>query len=208
MNISKLTGTYFGIVLLCTIILPGTLSAQKELRSNTELLHQVIEKSIDQLTGVLPENAHVTVIVKFPEYEWFIHHRVVDVLTKSGFSIAGIREDETSDYYTLEVGVERFGVTYSNAKRQSLFGSRVMTRQVHGIFSFRINGGEKERVLRISESVTDVIPYGKQEDVENRALPFTQADLPGGSLTERYLGPAVIIAATGIVVYLFFSVRS
>jgi len=172
------------------------------------LLHYVVDKSIDQITGALPETAHVVVTVKFPDYEWFIRHRIVDILTESGFSVAGIGDTETGEYYTLEVGVERFDVTYSDVKRRSFLGSRVMTRQADGVFSFRINGPDRERILRISESVSDVIPYGRQDAVENRALPFTQAALPGGSLTERYLGPAVIIAATGVVVYLFFSVRS
>lgn len=208
MNSNRSIGTYIEIILLCTIFLSGTLSAQKELRSNTELLHQVIEKSINQLTGVVPNYAHVIVTVQFRDYEWFIRHRVVNVLTASGFSVAGNSDDKSGDYYTLELGVERFGVNYGNAKRRSLFGSRMITRQADGVFSVRIIGGNTERVVRISESVSDIIPYSKRNEVENRALPFTQAEVPDDSFIERYLGPAIIIAATGIVVYLFFSVRS
>lgn len=172
------------------------------------MLHQVVEQSIGQIAGALPEGTPVTVSVKFPEYEWFFRHRAVEVLANMGYPVSGNREDVNGGYYTIEIGIEKFGIRYTDIKRRSLFGARVMTRHADGEFSFRITGGTGERVVRVSESVSDVIPYGKRDEIENHALPFTRAELPGGSLTERYVGPAIIVAAAGMVVYLFFSVRS
>ncbi len=193
---------------LCTVFLSGTVYAQNELRTNADLLHDVIVKSVGQLAGELPGASQVVVSVQFPDYAWFIRHRVIETLSASGFSVAGNKVEADTGYYSIEMGVERFGIRYSDARKRSLFGSRIVTRQAEGVFSFRITGDSSENILRFSETISDVIPVGQRDEVENQALPFTQAGLPGGSMTERYLGPAVIVAATGIVVYLFFSVRS
>jgi hypothetical protein len=196
------------VLFLCAFLYLLPLSAQHQTKSNAELLYTVIERSIRQLAENLPENSPVIVQVHYPEYEWFLRHRAIEVLTNMGYTVSGYAEEIDDDRRMVEIGVERFGISYSDVKRRSLFGSRTITRNAEGVFSIRITGGTAERVSRISESIHDVIPYRKRADVENPALPFTHAELPSGSLIERYLGPAVIVAATGMVVYLFFSVRS
>jgi hypothetical protein len=196
------------VLFLCAFLYTVPVSAQHETKSNAELLDTVIERSVRQLSENLPGNSPVIVQVHFPEYEWFLRHRAIEVLTDMGYTVTGFTDEIDDDRRIVEIGVERFGINYSDIKRRSLFGSRTVTRTAEGVFSFRINDGTAERVIRISESIRDIIPYRKRADLENPALPFTHAELPSGSLIERYLGPAVIVAATGMVVYLFFSVRS
>jgi hypothetical protein len=185
-----------------------TLLARSDIRPNTELLHLVIQNSIEKLIPNLPEGAPVVVAVHFPGYEWFIYHRIIEILADSGYSVSHNMQDENTTATFLEVGVEGFGIDYTSGKRGSLFRAKRISRRATGVFSFRVTYGNSEQVIRVSEQVSDTIPYSKREEVENRALPFTQGDVPDGSITDRYLGPAVIITATGIVVYLFFSIRS
>lgn len=161
-----------------------------------------------QVIHFLPEETPIVVSVHFPGYEWFIYHRFVEILADSGYSVSQNANDPTGKSILLEVGVEEFGVDYMQTKRGSIFRSRRISRQAKGTFSFRISDGRTEQILRVTEQVSDTIPYNKREQVENRSLPFTLGDVPEGSITDRYLGPAIIITATGIVVYLFFSIRS
>lgn len=196
------------MIVLCAAVLPGTAIAQNELQPNAVLLHDVIVRSADRIAGELPENSRVIVSVRYDDYAWFIHHRFVEALSAAGLTVTGEADETPAGFYRIEMGVERFGMRYASSGRRSLFGTRRMTRYAEGSFSFRIAGNDGERVVRFSESISNVIPAGKRDEVENQSLPFTQAELPGGSVIERYLGPAVIVAATGVVVYLFFSVRS
>jgi len=196
------------IFILCVLLYANAAQSQDETIPNTELLHKVIENSILQLEEVLPPNADISLDVKFPEYDWFVRHRSIEVLNSLGYSVGGNNENDQNEFYIVEMGVEQIGIRYDDVRRRSLFRSRIMTRSADAVFSFRIIGGGKDRVVRVSESISDEIAYSRHREVENPALPFTQAPLPGGSLTERFLGPAVIVAATGVVVYLFFSVRS
>lgn len=196
------------LILLCQLCCLELLLGRGDLRPNTEILHQVLQKSMGQVIHFLPEETPIVVSVHFPGYEWFIYHRFVEILADSGYSVSQNANDPTGKSILLEVGVEEFGVDYMQTKRGSIFRSRRISRQAKGTFSFRISDGRTEQILRVTEQVSDTIPYNKREQVENRSLPFTLGDVPEGSITDRYLGPAIIITATGIVVYLFFSIRS
>ncbi len=196
------------LLILCFVFNTKTAKAQDELISNTELLHKVIEKSIVQLEDVLPSNADVSLEIQFADYDWFIRHRAIKVLGDLGYNVRGNNENYQDGHYKVELGVEQLGIRYDNVRKRSIFRSRTMTRHADVAFSLRISGDGRERVIRISEYVSDEIAYNKHREVENSALPFTQANVPDGSFTERLLGPAVIVGATGVVIYLFFSVRS
>ena len=199
---------YAVLMLCCQVCSLEILLGRGDLKPNTEMLHQVLQKSLGQVIHYLPKDTPVAVSVHFPGYEWFMYHRFVEILADSGYSVSQNVNDPAGRSTLLEVGVEEFGVDYMPVKRGSIFRARRILRHAKGTFSFRITDGSTEQIIRATEQVSDTIPYKKREQVENRALPFTLGDVPEGSITDRYLGPAVIITATGIVVYLFFSIRS
>jgi len=194
--------------MLSLVVHSQSVKSQDDLLSNTEILHEVIRKSVEQLESEIPDNAHINLAVQYPEYDWFFHHRASEVLRELGYTVSVNNVSDRDVKYSVEVGIEQIGIRYNDIRRRSIFGSRVITRSAGGVFSFRITGENTEKIVRVTENITDEVPYSKHPEIENSALPFTQAVLPGGSLTDRYLGPAVIVAATGVVVYLFFSVRS
>jgi hypothetical protein len=184
------------------------LRAQDDLPTNTKLFHALIEASMEEVAGYIDPDLPVSVSVHFTGYDWFIRHRMVNILQEAGFSVMETGQDPAEGITALEAGIEYMGVRYSGLKRRSFLGKRVMTRSVESVITFRISGSGGERILRTAEEIVDTIPFDSKANIENPALPFTSGELPGGSMTEKYLGPAVIITVTGAVVYLFFSVRS
>jgi hypothetical protein len=200
--------TCFAAVVVGLLLPVAQVFAQEGLQTNAEMLHKVLDKSVLDLAEHLRVDMPIAVQVRYPGYDWFIRHRIVETLTGSGYRVAGNGADAGAGQLTLDVGVERLGVRYSDLRRPSMFRSRVMTRRAEAVLSIQLSGEEKVIVVRSSESIIDTVPYSSRAEIENAALPFTVADPPSGSAVERYLGPAVILAATGIVIYLFFSVRS
>lgn len=196
---------------LCVLLSGVILQAQdgvKDVKSNAELFHTLVGQSIDAVRNHLPADSPVRVVVHFPDYDWFVYHRIVEVLRDQGYVIDGNDEGTDRRLYTIEAGVEDLRIRYTDVRKRWLLGSRILTRRADASFSFRIRGDGREEIVRTTETLSDTIPYALRNEVENPVLPFTQGELPSGSVMERYVGPAVVLAVTGVVVYLFFSVRS
>jgi hypothetical protein len=183
------------------------MNGQEDTVTNAELLQEVLAVSLEPVYEQLPPGVSVSLDVRFPEFDWFISHRLTELLRANGYTVlANDLQNEAA--YRIEAGVEHFSIQYTGSYRRSLFGGRMLERIARSTISFRMEGGGNQSVVRTDESVRSDIPYSMRNTVESPALPFTQAYLPAGSLVERYVGPAFIVAVTGAVIYLFFSVRS
>jgi hypothetical protein len=200
--------TLFRLLIPVTLLLFAVqLNGQEETVTNAELLQEVLAVSLEPVYEQLPPGAAVSLDVRFPEFDWFILHRLTELLRGNGYTV--LANDLPGEaVYRIEAGVENFSIQYTGSYRRSLFGGRMLERIARSTISYRMEGEGNQSVIRTDESIRSDIPYSMRNTVESPALPFTRAYLPAGSFVERYVGPAFIVAVTGAVIYLFFSVRS
>lgn len=104
----------------------------------------------------------------------------------------------------LRVTVETAAVAYTRA------GRRRLGRSVRLVLlaTLLAPDGRLLREARCERTAEDVVPRSAHAALEDPAIPATQAPLPPGSWRRRYLEPAVLTAATALVVFLFFSLRN
>lgn len=155
----------------------------------------------------IERGSSVTLSVHLPEYDWFVKHRLTDMLEKEQITVFSGGQEITAPAM-LEIGVEKLQIHYGKTYGGTFFGTRMVERTAVAIFSVGLTVNGEESVVRRDGTIRDDIPVKYLSAVENAALPFTRAAHPGGTALDRFLGPAVILSVTAAVVYLFFSVRS
>ena len=123
--------------------------------------------------------------------------------------IAAWRDDGRQVYLAdapgtrLAYAIEEATVTYARQERG-------LSREVRLTLAYTMTGDDG-RVVADERCASQRVGTLDAEDldvVENEAFPETQADLPRAGWGRRLLEPAVLTAAAGVAVFLFFSLRS
>ncbi len=105
---------------------------------------------------------------------------------------------------TLSYFVDRSSIRYARSGRRHV--NRIIEMDLGYVLVSQ--GGEVMSDGTCSKSHEDRIGRNRIESVENDAIPMTKGQRPRRSWIRRYAEPIVVGAATGVAVYLFFSVRS
>jgi len=118
---------------------------------------------------------------------------------------------QPSRYVSVAIQPSRVDVTYERAFREGLFGPKYVGRVVTVELSAKIVQHPRGMVhfsgLR-REEWRDTVSVSSIEELESPFIKVTQAHVPTETLLDKFLGPIVVLATTGIIVYLFYTVRS
>lgn len=103
----------------------------------------------------------------------------------------------------------RYAVEEANVAYQRADGRR-LHRQVELALRYTLTAadGALLRDAGCRETYEDTFRRSALTAVETTGFPETRADPPPAGWWRRYLEPAILTAATGITIYLFFSLRS
>lgn len=104
----------------------------------------------------------------------------------------------------LTYAVDDARLAYASASRRRLTRTAVLALR----YTLTAPDGRLLRADGCRETFEDTVPRAVHESLATPAFPETQAALPAAGWARRYLEPAVLVAATAVGAFLFFSLRS
>lgn len=113
--------------------------------------------------------------------------------------------------HRLEIGPTDIRVEYDNMIREGLFGKKNVRRTIVISLSYqalRLQNGEIVSSDVFKKQFVDTVAVDNVATLEHSAAKSTQGELPAEQFIDKIVEPFVIIGATGIIVYLFFHIRS
>ena len=112
---------------------------------------------------------------------------------------------------TLEVEVRESSVIYGEVFSESLFGEQQTERTISVDVASIISHNTDGKILYAKSFVlssTDTIAYSSVKQIHDSSIPITSYQAPMLSFFDSILEPAIITVASGIAIYLFFTIRS
>lgn len=172
-------------------------------------LARMIVLNVAESAKVFPGDTCVIAIRASDQLE-FISHFVLDGFRTVPVTVVGNPEVAASSK-AIELQLVSASVSYGRPFRRSLLGEKRLGRTVTLGFSGKVtevSSGELGFAGLITRSLHDTVDVAQLDRIESPAIPATRGEVPTESLFDRFLEPAVIIGATGVIVYLLFTVRS
>jgi len=101
-------------------------------------------------------------------------------------------------------------VRYGDAFRESFLGTRKTERTISTTISANVRNAQNEVLFAgaISKAYKDTVNVSQVPELESPSIFFTHGELRGTEFLEEVLEPIIIVGASAVVVYLFFTVRS
>lgn len=142
--------------------------------------------------------------------DWFLENRFLCVLKEQNYHRVRLGS-QSPEGIVIEFKIIKLGIDYPRIIRSGLWGNREVERRGEvkvALKLYRAGQGEVMWAGVIGGSEGDRVPLNMVKNLENKGFSFTQAPLPCGGGFSRILEPAVVLGVTGVVIYLFFSIRS
>lgn len=111
----------------------------------------------------------------------------------------------------MEISIIRSSVRYDAPFTPSLFGPSFCARTVLLSSNCTRNEPSSGKVLSsrmMTVSVTDTVPYASVDRLKDAFLPKTEYTAPVSTFLESLVEPVIITIASGVIIYLFFTIRS
>ncbi|MFA5832997.1 MAG: hypothetical protein WDA22_05925 [Bacteroidota bacterium] len=119
--------------------------------------------------------------------------------------------EKDSSETTLELTVRESSVLYSELFTDSFLGSRKTERTVAFSIVASLISHMNGKVLwskAFSSSFVDTVLYSEIEQLHDGSIPLTKNRVPTLSFFDSILEPAIVTIASGVAIYLFFTIRS
>ncbi len=120
-------------------------------------------------------------------------------------------ENSSAADTVLEINVRGSSVVYGEVFTRSFFGTRKTQRTVSlnfGAFLISRSDGKVMWSRQFSESVIDTVNYSEADRLNESAPPLTSYKKAELSFFDSILEPAIVTIASGVAIYLFFTIRS
>lgn len=140
----------------------------------------------------------------------FLEHAFIETLQQL-FPYVRVHSPASEHSVRLDVQPSRADVVYEKTFQEGLFDEKKAVRVISVEFSAKVVKKPEGNVVFAGvrkEQFRDTVHLSSIDRLESPILKATQASLPSGSLFDRFVEPLVVLAATGVVIYLFFTVRS
>ena len=182
-------------------------------RANILIIQSLIDRAsrdVIERAKVLP-GTPVLLRVQPASDRWIIEQALSSALLRAGCTVK--TDSGTAGENSLAVGVQPLGISvgYGAAFRDGLFGTRRTPRTVNCVLAFVVterNTGTIRLSRTVTETSSDTVEVGQIGQLEDPASRTTQGVRPDDPLLDRIAEPLVIIGATGVIIYLFFHIRS
>ena len=180
---------------------------------NLEIIQTSLENIADNVVTRSSFTPQDTVVLRGSQSNdgWIATQAFSSSLKKRSIHVF-YRDDSSHTEYTV-ISLGNFDVTvlYDSLHREGLFGEIKGKRHIYTRLTVESRRGKTGEVT-FSDALTDVYHDTIAEEdihkVESSSLPFTHGELPKESFLDRFVEPLVVVGATGLVVFLFFNVRT
>ncbi len=138
----------------------------------------------------------------------FFHQRFIQGLVLKNIPVF-VKTDSTMT--TLELTVRESSVFYGEVFNESFFGERRTERKIKlSILATLIsnNDGKVITVIQVSRMFVDTVAYSTIDQLNDSAPPMSGYVKPELSFFDSIIEPAIVTVASGVAIYLFFTIRS
>ncbi|NIR72255.1 hypothetical protein GWN42_16280 [candidate division KSB1 bacterium] len=168
----------------------------------------------DVLKSIVPTRVVIKSLDVNQAVDWFMEERLLEILKKNNVPSVYIRNNlengEEDSSTVFEYKVLNMGINYRENSRASSNGGLIdRTAGVH--FYLRIVQNPDRKILwsgTIEASKADALPAELLRRSENPNVPFTQGKLTSETGKGKLFQTVLISGATGVIVYLFYALRS
>jgi len=178
--------------------------------TNLQMFQSLATRIGDQAASAVSTGGvgSLAVVVSPGETAWTIEQEIIRAFRAKGFNLLGSPGDSA---VVAEFGIADARVSYSNIRRDGLFGQRVLDREVRLTLRGKIVDRRTGSLLLMkewTEEREDGIGLSQIESLESYGLPMTKGVVPPEGFFSGLVEPLVLLGAIGVAVLLLFSVRS
>ncbi|MFA6467506.1 MAG: hypothetical protein WCW35_01315 [Bacteroidota bacterium] len=138
---------------------------------------------------------------------FFLHQFIQNLAARS--SDVFVRAESTVT--TLELNVQESSVFYGEVFTESFFGTRKTERTIVLSVSGTLSSNADGKVIwsgRMTRIYTDTVLYADVDRLSSTTPPVSSYRKPELSFFDSIIEPAVVTIASGVAIYLFFTIRS
>lgn len=169
-----------------------------QVSDDLHILNRLVEKSLQPVQDFLLSDSVKSINLNFIDSD-----RQLNDLIRINF-LKTLVEDPNS-IYSLDVLVKKNEVKFPEVVSYPLFGEEKIKREISLDISYLISkNGLKVKSFDFNETNVDTIQLSRIRQGETKFF----SELPEIPVYRRLVEPAIISAATGAIVYLFFITRS
>jgi hypothetical protein len=170
----------------------------------SSLAAELVQRSGDGLGRSLVVN------VRSPDTSWIARNTIVEALTKLNYSVYLSSSAGEGSGAAVDLGIVEMKVRYGDAFRESFLGTRKTERTISTTISANVRNAQNEVLFvgAVSRAYKDTVNVGDVAELESSSISFTHGEPPGTEFLEDVLEPIIIVGASAVAIYLFFTVRS
>jgi hypothetical protein len=185
-------------------------AGEENIPTNGDIFSRLCAEATDSIAMLLPatDSSAISVVFDADSATHTFQYVILEELKKRVHSVF-LRESNVDAIVSLTVS--QVSVQYENPFSESFLGTRKATRKAELQMRGTVSNASNHQVMwagTIERSYTDTIPISQIASLESSSRTIAQGIVPEAPFMERLVEPMVIIAATGIAVYLFFTIRS
>jgi hypothetical protein len=194
-------------------VIAGEENKTGSVKTNLEVMQVLAQNITEQIISAsnISKNEKVLVDVKNGDESWIAVHAFTSSLKDMGFQVFVSSDSTVNDGITLKLPTTKFHVQYDDMFRAGIFGAKKVRRTVMAeVICQAIKNASREILFSksFSEHSIDTVSVDDISTIEYSAARSTHGELPAEDFLDRIVEPFIIIGATGVVIYLFFHVRS
>lgn len=177
--------------------------------SNREVLY----KLCDEIVGLIVKEHELEVkSISLKMYDdslsLFLRQQFIQSLFSRNIQVS---LEPGSTETTLEIDVQESSVFYSEVFTESFLGERKTERTISMTISSLVISNTDRKILSAKtflRSSADTVVYSTVNQSHDNSIPFSSYQAPTLSFFDVLLEPMIVTIASGVAIYLFFTIRS
>ncbi|NQT24280.1 hypothetical protein HQ585_02885 [candidate division KSB1 bacterium] len=208
---SRIIYIILGVFLL---VADGCLYSSEGLKTNLEFLGQMVEDMIARDTTILALASEPVIVLENPAKDQgitqFLSTHISNALIQRGYTVF-MEGNSSQSGMILSWLPERVSILYNNPRRTYFFGAIQYTRQAQIQLEIQLLAADTKRVEwsgMLESQKSDTISVPDLPIIEQDGLILGHPVRPNPAGLRKWFEPAVMVGLTGLIVYLFYSIRS
>ncbi len=184
-------------------------SNEENIPTNGDIFSRLCAEATDSIAAQLPatDSSAIAIVFDTDSVTHTFHYVILEEMKKRFRSVF---LQETNVDAIVSLTVSHVSVQYENPFSETFLGERKAARRAKLQMRGTIVNASNRQVMwagTVERSFTDTIPISQIASLESSSRAVAQGIIPEAPFIERLAEPMIIIAATGIAVYLFFTIR-
>jgi len=204
------------LLIFIVYILPakaGEINTSQGVKTNLECLQYLYGKITAEFIerSKIGSSDSIDLICAQGEDSWIARDAVESALKARGCTVFSRKDTLGSAKMLMDAAGFEMKIRYEDPFREGIIGANKSRRVATASVALRLTMRNTQELLFTQSMKEEFADTVRVDDIPGLELPSarsTHGELPSGSFIDRVIEPFVIIGATGVVVYLFFHVRT